>query len=483
MRENSIVKSPDNNYLLSRSTKMIMYLPDKLNDCINLGFENTGNNTEVDTYYLEKIKFLKKNGILSGQEYSVNINEDILSSEAIQHSFLTTNQIVFEVTDKCNLNCTYCCYGDLFGDHFKQEIGDMSYGKAKSFLKYFFSKRLQLDRYAQSKELYIGFYGGEPLMNFTLVKKIVSFIKSFDLPFEVIFSMTTNGTLLKKYYKYLVENDFYLNVSIDGFYKNNEYRCYKNQRNCHPEIIDGLKTLNLFSPKYYKAKVVLHSVLHNLNSVDEISKFAKSLNLRYTISSINHDGIQPDQVDRFNEMFKTVSSEFVNTSNELINENYFDIPEVRKFNTLLRKHSGIFYDSYKDLFVLDKKSEQNYITGTCIPFSRKVFITVEGNILPCERISQINQLGTIKGDSVHIDFNEVSNKYLNWFRKAAIICLRCRRIDSCKGCLFQSFDDEKSYCRNFEKQDKDVTILEPSFAFVEKNRDLLYKLIYELIIV
>ena len=42
--------------------------------------------------------------------------------------------------------------------------------------------------------------------------------------------------------------------------------------------------------------------------------------------------------------------------------------------------------------------EDRYIpTGTCRPFERKLFLTVRGKILPCEKIGQEHAIGYLKG--------------------------------------------------------------------------------------
>ena len=37
----------------------------------------------------------------------------IISPKDIEYNLIHTKQIVFEITDKCNLSCKYCGYADL----------------------------------------------------------------------------------------------------------------------------------------------------------------------------------------------------------------------------------------------------------------------------------------------------------------------------------------------------------------------------------
>lgn len=56
------------------------------------------------------------------------------------------------------------------------------------------------------KKVYIAFYGGEPLLEFELIRKCVHYAQSIMPGKEIEYSMTTNGTLLnKEVIEYLVK--------------------------------------------------------------------------------------------------------------------------------------------------------------------------------------------------------------------------------------------------------------------------------------
>ena len=61
----------------------------------------------------------------------------------------------------------------------------------------------------EKKKVYIAFYGGEPLLEFELIRKCVHYAQSIMPGKEIEYSMTTNGTLLnKEVIEYLVERKF-----------------------------------------------------------------------------------------------------------------------------------------------------------------------------------------------------------------------------------------------------------------------------------
>ena len=114
------------------------------------------------------------------------------------------------VTHECNLNCVYC-YEAFKGSR------KMSFEMAISVLK----KELALVRQSggKFKEHEVEFMGGEPMMNFDLIKKVVLWMKANagDIPW--ISFCSTNGTLVTDEIKpWLTANrsSFVMGLSYDG---------------------------------------------------------------------------------------------------------------------------------------------------------------------------------------------------------------------------------------------------------------------------
>lgn len=127
--------------------------------------------------------------------------------------YKTTRISSLMVTHGCNLNCVYC-----FEKH--KNIGQqmMSFETAKKVLLKEFELFAQMER-NPNERLAIEFFGGEPLVNFKLIKKIHEWVKEQDLPFPVMFQTTTNGTLFTHQVLQWftdVKGDFRVVVSVDG---------------------------------------------------------------------------------------------------------------------------------------------------------------------------------------------------------------------------------------------------------------------------
>lgn len=107
--------------------------------------------------------------------------------------------LILILTYKCNLNCNYC---PIFK---KNKI--MSWNIAK--------KSLDLFSKLQCNNCKIKFFGGEPLLKFDLIKKIVEYNKRFDKTFK--YELTTNGILLNKNKtEFFKKHNFELHISLDG---------------------------------------------------------------------------------------------------------------------------------------------------------------------------------------------------------------------------------------------------------------------------
>ena len=110
------------------------------------------------------------------------------------------------VTDQCNFRCRYCYENGKAKN--KESMSEETADSVVDFIK----STIKPDQI-----LRVSFHGGEPLINFTVIKYIINKIRT-EIPNEALFGMTTNGSLLNdEIVDYIAENMKYkLSVSIDG---------------------------------------------------------------------------------------------------------------------------------------------------------------------------------------------------------------------------------------------------------------------------
>lgn len=142
------------------------------------------------------------------------------------------------LTDSCNLACKYC-FCDVGRDH--SYAGMMSTDIAEKAVI------MLMERAVGRKKVYITFLGGEPLLNFKLLQHIVVFSRDAAARRgkEVVFSITTNGTLLDDdKAAFLSQNAIGVMVSLDGSKTYHNRQCpMKNGGDSFSDAVRGIKLL------------------------------------------------------------------------------------------------------------------------------------------------------------------------------------------------------------------------------------------------
>lgn len=198
----------------------------------------------------------------------VNIDE-----KSVYAQLYHLKQVVFEVTDSCNLNCKYCGYGDMYTGYDARKGQNLSFRDAKAIIDYLLelwdkSKQTSLDEFVA-----ISFYGGEPLINMKLIKDIVLYLESLKhTPRFFRYSMTTNAILLDRYMDYLAEKKIHLLISLDGDSEAQSYRVDHNGKNSFNKVFDNVKKIESKYPDYFNECVNFNSVLHDRNTAYSIDR-------------------------------------------------------------------------------------------------------------------------------------------------------------------------------------------------------------------
>ena len=134
------------------------------------------------------------------------------------------------VTEACNMACSYCY---IINEEYSKKL--MSWDVAKKSVDEFAAKL----RLAKKKGGNIRFFGGEPMLNYKIVKKTLEYLKSDfpDLQFTVF--MNTNGVLFDhEKAQVMAEHNVNVIISLDGPEQiHNKTRLLKNKKESF-EIID-----------------------------------------------------------------------------------------------------------------------------------------------------------------------------------------------------------------------------------------------------
>jgi len=444
-----IIKSAKgNSYLFDERNKYVQYIPKDY-----LGYLDDALDIPVKSEIKQQVDFLKAHHLL--EKEPPNNAFRLLTEKDIDEALCNTRQIIFEVTDNCNLQCYYCGYGNLYNNYDPRINKKLNF---KLFLSLYSYMRVLWGEHNNigNNKLRISFYGGEPLLNFSFIQKVVDYISCNPISGKYIsYSMTTNGLLLNQYIDYLVQHKFDILVSIDGNKNNNSYRKYKNGRSSFNDVIKNLDYIQNKHPLYFDTHVNFNSVLHDRNSVEETSVFLFSKYKKYPMTNeLNIFGVVPERRKEFATMFRSKMEDYRKILNKRVKAAIDkDSPKIVRyekilFSTKLFCYNVDFNRIMSEDYICDSTEGYMLPTKTCIPFSRKIFVSVQGKIYPCERIGNEINYGNVDEISVHIDKKGIVEKYNLLFAKYVGLCQKCKMIDTCSVCIASDIEGNEICKKN-----------------------------------
>ena len=210
---------------------------------------------EADELSLEKVNLLKKEGFLKSNRVKITEHPyTLLLPDALQ---TRVSNLILQVTQNCNLRCEYCIYSGNY-DTRKHSNNRMSFEIAKKSIDFL------IEHSKKRNKIYIGFYGGEPLLEFSLIKKCIEYIEKVAVGKEIGYVMTTNATLFTdEIIDYIVKHKFKLTISVDGPREiHNRSRIFANREEGSYDImIKNIEKIHLKYPKYYQECVKFNTVV------------------------------------------------------------------------------------------------------------------------------------------------------------------------------------------------------------------------------
>ena len=210
----------------------------------------------------EDIEELKENGTL--------FTEDIYENGVIDFKKRQTvvKALCLHIAHDCNLACRYCFAGE---GEYQGDRSLMSYEVGKKALDFLVANS------GSRRNLEVDFFGGEPLMNFEVVKKLVAYGRSLEKKHDkhFRFTLTTNGVLLNDEIIDFANREMdNIVLSIDGRKSVHDYmRPSKNKKGSYDLILPKFKKVakSRNQQKYYVRGTFTH---HNLDFVEDVLHLA-----------------------------------------------------------------------------------------------------------------------------------------------------------------------------------------------------------------
>ena len=132
----------------------------------------------------EQVEELKRSGILFSED-----SFELLQDELKRRSEGIVKALCLHVAHSCNLNCEYCFASQ---GRYSGERALMSFETGKRALDFL------IEHSGSRRNLEVDFFGGEPLMNWQVVKDLVKYARSVEKEYNknFRFTLTTNGMLI-----------------------------------------------------------------------------------------------------------------------------------------------------------------------------------------------------------------------------------------------------------------------------------------------
>ena len=336
-------------------------------------------------------------------------------------------KITLQLTQNCNFRCKYCIYSEEHNVRQRSHSTEhMSWEVAKKAVDFLWSHSVD------SKSANIGFYGGEPLLEFPLIQRVVEYCEELFLGKELTFSITTNGTLLSdEMIHYFRAHDVALMISLDGPKEiNDQNRIFADGRGTYDVVMKRIARLREIAPEYAD-KLQISMVMDPQNDFDCINAIylegdtLDNLGLMPSIVDREYDGAKVDFSEAYTwkyeyQRFLAVLSYWARFPEEKVSP-------IVQYAVDAARYDELLIGASRGLRGVDSPS------GPCVPGQMRLLVDVVGRLFPCERVSERSAamcIGTLdKGFDV-----ENASRLLNVGRLTEAACKQCWCFRYCTMC-------------------------------------------------
>lgn len=387
--------------------------------------------------------------------------------------------LILQVTQQCNLRCSYCVYSGKYINR-THNNSVMPYETACRAVDFFMARNLLVEKPS------MGFYGGEPLLQFGLIKRIVGYVKENYPGREIQFNMTVNGTLLTdEVVDFLAENDFSLTLSIDGPKEiHDANRRFVSGQGSFDLIMEKLKYIREKYPDYFK-KIMTNTVLspdcdyEKALTFFEEQEYIRELHPRLGLVSPSgiKDANRVAYTGKWRELKDKNRAEVLYelSGGECCGE------EDKKAYKILADYRDEIKRYHKSLKSGRLYLKKNHPSGLCVAGARRLFVTVDGDFYPCEKLPEIDELkiGTAEEG---FDMEKVQN-LMNIGKLTEERCKGCWAFQFCSLCAAACLTEEgisgdyREYaCGDVRRHAKDMLrdvciLMESGYDFQEAGED------------
>jgi uncharacterized protein len=371
-------------------------------------------------YYNKKKSYKYDNYSPLTNPFENEIDEKVNKS----NNSLMKQGITFCISRNCNLICKYC-YGRKRDYKTTHAVMDPKTANAAidSIIKY----SPKINNYS------INFFGGEPFLNFPVMKLIVERCRDLEAKGKSFkFSVTTNATLIdEEMVHFLVQNNFGVLVSFDGTKRfQNKYRPFINGKGSYRIVRENINLLSRLLPIELRGTIVREMIHKNA---------LRKIYFNKQFQNVKKVFLAPVDCSHLEEApFSLRHSEIIKMNETLIGITQENLSSIRSRNKLLTKYDPSAAIIRKLYFGEFNKSK----CGAC---NSMMAVSVDGLIFPCHRFLGLNNfvIGNIWDG---INTNRVERFFEAHYNATKLNCSNCWAKILCGGyCLYNLATSEGDF--------------------------------------
>lgn len=331
------------------------------------------------------------------------------NKEGKETSIPVVSAISLELNHICNLRCKYC-YVFANDNHILPENApkQMKWETAKSVVDYF------LNELPNGGSFFIRLFGGEPLLSFPLIKKIVSYVevRAGQKNITTEYMLITNGTILTdEIISFFKNHDVNVAFSIDGSEKkHNELRPTSTGQGSFYKIEENRNRLE----KEEISNQPIANVVVNRQNLGMFDNYINLLNLGY-------------RKIHFNFVFTDKATLQLETSDFIkLKEEYLKILDYISEDIENRSSSTTLISD-----VFERLKGNQLRENFCAAGKGYLGIGIDGSFYPCHRFVGVSRFKL--GDPITGIDNEAREFFLKPHIESRPICKVCPVRMICGG--------------------------------------------------
>lgn len=408
----------------------------------------------VDENLRKEYDFLKENGFLNCESHEIQY--PIFDYEKAIYNRGLSNAVI-QLTQNCNFRCQYCNYTENDGTNRTHNSNKITWDVLKQSIDFIYNSSIDSD------DIIIGFYGGEPFLEFNLMKKAILYSSKIFKGKTIMYSITTNSSLVSDdMLEFLNDYNVSINISLDGpkeindSFRKTSYKgesAYEKSKDLILRIVRNYENLS----KLLSINMVLvpsNNFEDYLRLVYEIPELSK---IKVISSLVSTDGLNFEYIHE--EKF-TKGYEYSHFINRLINFKENQVEDILLKSEITRNYYNQKIKQVNSM--ISKKGSGSYPAGPCIPVHTKLFIDVNGNLYPCEKVSE--NIDDIRiGDVYNGIIPEKVYKIVKLAQITEEECKNCWAFNLCSSCIKYCTDDKQisrearlNYCNEAKALAKDL---------------------------